>query len=287
MIIGENRNTVIQNIKTACENRTFYSKVETNDPTLSKTESDRIVFGYAENRDTLPFKVKASVARRIADIATYALNRNTEIIGLEKLCDIDGGAIITSNHFSPIENTGIRLAVKKAGKKRLNIVSQETNLAMTGIIGFLMKYADIIPISDNKDYLMHTFPEILSSLLQNKEFVLIYPEQEMWFNYKKPRPPKRGAYYYAAKFSVPIISCFITMTDTEELDTSEFRKVKFTVHILDVIKPNPSLSVKENSQIMLEKDYRLKTSAYESFYGKQLSYTFSCDDIGGWIGDGI
>ena len=30
----------------------------------------------------------------------------------------------------------------------------------------------------------------LEKLFQKKHFVLIYPEEEMWFNYKKPRPRK-------------------------------------------------------------------------------------------------
>ena len=285
MIIGKNRNAVIENIKSAANNGDFHIKVEVDDPILTRKQSDEIVYRYSENRKTLTYKIKSFFARRIANILTAALNRNTEIVGLEKARGISGGAIITSNHFSPIENTGIRHIVRKLGKKRINIVSQETNLAMSGIIGFLMNYADIIPISDNFHYTQREFTSVLEELINKKEYVLIYPEQEMWFNYRKPRPPKRGAYYYAARLNVPVISCFIEMRDLEKMDGQDFHKVKFIVHVLDVLYPDPKKSVKLSSEEMCRADYELKKSAYEKAYGKTLDYTFEKTDIAGWTGE--
>ena len=114
-------------------------------------------------------------------------------------------------------------------------VSQDTNFAMKGFLGFLMRYADEIPVSKDKDYMERHFYRTLNNLLVNKkEYILIYPEQEMWFNYRKPRPPKRGAYFYAAKFNVPIISCFVEMKDMDKDDTEEFKRVKYVLHILDL-----------------------------------------------------
>ena len=82
---------------------------------------------------------------------------------------------------------------------------------------------------------------------------MIYPEQEMWFNYRKPRYLKPGAYYYASKYNVPIISCFIEIID------------------------------KENAAWMSERDYSQKKEAYEKAYNKKLDYKFEDDDIAGWI----
>lgn len=285
MIIGENRRAVIENIKNAAESGDFYAKVELGDPCLTKEQSDAIVQRYLDRRDTLGYKIKASFARLCANILTFVINRDTEIIGLEKLYDISGGAIVTSNHFSPVENTCIRLITKKLGKKRINIVSQETNLAMKGVFGFLMNYADVIPISSNLRYLGGKFPAMVEQLLKNDEYILIYPEQEMWFNYRKPRPPKRGPFYYAARFNVPVICCFVEMRDMPTHDTDEFKKVQFAVHILDVLYPDPDKSVKENSEVMCAKDYMLKKQAYEKVYGKPLEYTFESSDIAGWTGE--
>lgn len=283
MIIGDNREAVIENIKVAAENGDFHSKVEINDPNLTPEQSKAILDRYVQNRRKTSFKAKTLLARQAANLLTFALNRNSEITGIENALSIKGGAIVTSNHFSPVENTAVRLVVKKLGKKRINIVSQETNLAMPGAIGFLMNYADIIPIAEDKNYLKNDFPEIIKSLIQKNEYVLIYPEQEMWFNYRKPRPFKRGAYYYAAKLGVPVISIFVEMQDLNEKDTDEFNKVKFKIHILKTIYPDPEKSVKENSVLMCEEDYAQKKAAYEKAYGKPLDYTFQNSDIAGWV----
>lgn len=284
MIIGDKRELVIENISTAAEKGDFHSKVELNDPVLTHEESDRIIENYLEKSDTLPFRAKTYVARKLANMLTRTLNRDTEITGLENIEELTGGAIITSNHFSPLDNTVVRHLTRKLGKKRINIVSQETNLAMSGVVGFLMNYADIIPIADNKHYMQREFVSILSQLLDNDEYVLIYPEQEMWFNYRKPRPLKRGAYYYAAKLGVPVVSCFVEMQNLPEEDTEGFCKVKYTIHILPTIYPDKNKTVKENSIEMCRRDYEQKKQAYEKAYNKPLVYTFEEDDIAGWMG---
>ncbi len=284
MIIGDNRAAVIENIRRSAESGDFFAKVETNDPVLTTEESNKIIQEYLKNRNTASFRLKTCAARQVANFLTFALNRNTEIVGLEKAKNVSGGAIITSNHFSPIENTGIRLIARRLGRKRINIVSQETNLAMPGFIGFLMNYADIVPISDNIHYTQREFLGVLSELMKKDEFVLIYPEEEMWFNYRKPRPPKPGAFYYASRLNVPVISCFIEMRDLPEMDNKEFHKVKFIVHVLDVLTPDPQKSVKENCAEMQSTDYALKKAIYENVYGKPLDYSFEPSDIAGWVG---
>ena len=259
MIIGDNRTAVIDNIRTAAESSDFYAKVELNDPILTDGESKEIVNRYLANRKKSGYKLKSKVACAMADLAMLYINKETEIVGAEKLSELKGGAFITSNHFSPIENTVVRYAVKKCLKKKLAIISQVTNFAMTGIIGFLMNYANTVPLSGDMQYMSRNFMDILAERLSKNEVILIYPEQEMWFNYRKPRPPKRGAYHFAAKLNAPVISCFVEIADTSKKDTDEFYKVKYRIHILDVLFPDSALSAKVNSQNMCEKDYSLIT----------------------------
>ncbi len=78
--------------------------------------------------------INNKIARGIVELIMHSQNKTTKIIGMENIKDIEGGAIITSNHFNPIDNIVIRKFAKKAGKKRLYIVGQETNLAMKGIL---------------------------------------------------------------------------------------------------------------------------------------------------------
>lgn len=280
-----NRLEVIKNIKTYSELGEFHNKVETNDPVLSQSESREITDKYVRNRNKLSFRLKRDAATAIANAATSVINRDTKIIGLEKIPSDLKGAIITSNHFSPFENTVIRLLTRKLNKK-LNIISQTTNFAMSGIVGFLMNYADTVPISSDPHYLARDLFSILKEKIVEKgEAVLLYPEQEMWYNYRKPRPPKKGAYYYSSKLNVPVVSCFVEVIDTDKNLNDNFNKVKYVLHILGVLYPDLSLGAKGASEKLAEEDYNLKIKCYEKVYNKKLDYTFEPSDIAGFKGE--
>ena len=284
-MIGKNRRAVIENIKNASKAQDFYRKVETDDPVLTVAEAREITDGYIASRNKLGHKFKSFFARRIANIGSEILNKNTEIVGEENLPETLAGVLITSNHFGPLENTIIRHFVRRHGQKKLNVISQVTNFAMSGIIGFLMKYGDTIPLSEDFRYLTRDFMDVLEELMKKKQTVLIYPEQEMWFNYRKPRPLKRGAYHFASKLGVPIVSCFVEIIDTADMETEEFYKTKYRLHILGTLYPDPQKTVKQNSEELCTIDYELKKAAYEKAYKKPLTYDFECTDIAGWVGD--
>lgn len=285
MIIGENRKAVIENIKRYAESEQFHNKVEVNDPNLTAEQSRKITDNYIENRNRVLYKFKKCLGVWLAKAATCLINKDTEIIGLDKIPNDLGGVLITSNHFSPLENTVIRHLTNKLGRKDLGIISQTSNFAMKGLVGYLMNYADTIPISTEPRYLARDFLSLLKErLVDKKHAILLYPEQEMWFNYRKPRPPKYGAYFFASKLNVPIVSCFVEMVDLTEDDTPEFKKVKYILHVLDVLYPDPQKSVRENTEFLSHTDYTLKKNCYESVYGKELTYTFENSDIAGWKG---
>ncbi len=254
MIIGGSKKEVVANIKNAADNGRFNDKVEIGDPELDSTRRKKLLGKYVKQRNEIPYHYRNWLARRIVDFITFGVNANTKVVGAEKIKHIKSGAIITSNHFNPVDTTIIR-------------------------------YADEIPVSKDKDYMERHFYRTLNNLLVNKkEYILIYPEQEMWFNYRKPRPPKRGAYFYAAKFNVPIISCFVEMKDMDKDDTEEFKRVKYVLHILDPIYPDPEKNERDNSFDMMKKDYEQKKAAYEQIYKRPLDYAFSDSDIAGWKG---
>lgn len=282
MIIGNNKDLVIENIKKRVEEKEFNAKVEVDDPKLSANERNKLINDYLKNRETMSYKAKNMIAKGIINCVSWSQNRETEILGLENIQDIDNGAIITSNHFNPLDNLVVKKLVSNVKGKHLYIVGQDTNLAMTGIVGFIMNYSDIILISSDVDYMKSDFQDIMKETLDKGEFVLIYPEQEMWFNYRKPRPLKLGAYHYAAKFGVPIISCFVEIIDKDEMDNDEFSKLKYVMHVLKPIYPDKNKTAKENSKIMMNIDYNQKKEAYEKAYNKKLDYKFENQDIAGW-----
>ncbi|MCD7943295.1 MAG: 1-acyl-sn-glycerol-3-phosphate acyltransferase [Clostridia bacterium] len=286
MIIGDNKDLVIDNIKRCAESGQFHEKVEVDDPNLTREQKRDIARRHMAARKTKRYREKNRFARFILGVGGRFINISTKIDGLDRLSSIKGGAIVTSNHFNPLDNTAVWTAVRKSGRKRLYIVSQDTNLAMTGFIGFLMKYSDIVPITSDYHYMAGPFIKALCSLVESGQFVLIYPEQEMWFNYKKPRPPRPGAYYYAAKFGVPIVSCFVEIKNRSKKENDSFYKTSYIVHILPTIHPDPNLTVRQNSSAMMTLDYKQKAEAYEDAYGKKLDYKFEDDDIAGWIPHG-
>lgn len=288
MLIFPNRKQVIDNIKQNLADHEYNKKVEIGDPQLTLEESMKRINEYYRKRTTLIGKVKNLCARGLYGAITKIENSTTEIIGMENLQVLkpNQGAIITSNHFNPLENTIIESLVKKTKThKHLYIISQDTNLEMKGLVGFFMNNLDIIPMSKSINYLGRQFPQKLHEVIDNGDYILIYPEEEMWFNYRKPRPPKRGTYYYAAKINAPIISCFVELRnlDSFEPKTAEkIHRVKAILHVLPVIFPDSNKSVKENSYLMMNKDYEQKKAAYEQAYNKPLTYEFDPEDIAGW-----
>jgi len=282
-MIGSSKDKVIDNIRKATQKGEYNAKVEIGDPNLTQKQEEQIIEKYINRQDKISYKIKTRIARIIISIGTRIINKETKIVGIENIQNIDTGAIITSNHFNPLDNLIIQKLIRKLGRKRVYIVSQVSNFAMDGFIGFMMNYSDTIPLSKQVSFMKKQFAKLIKSKLKQNEYILIYPEEEMWFNYKKPRPLKQGAYYYAAKNNVPVISCFVEMIDTEESDTPEFYKVKYVLHILEPIYPDYNKTAKENSLIMMEKDYKQKKEAYEQAYNKKLDYQFELEDIAGWI----
>ncbi len=286
MMIGKHKDKVINNIKEAVKNRDFNCKVEVDDPTPSAEELSEKLNRYMKRHLKITYKLCNLCARGIIDMAAKILQYKTTIEGIEHISDLQGGAIVTSNHFHPLDNLIVRQAMRRVGNKRLFIVSQDTNLFMKGLAGFLMNYADIIPISDSRQYMNGYFSSRIANILEKNQWILIYPEQEMWYQYRKPRPPKRGAYYYAARNNVPIISCFVELQTVPEKETDMFYKTRYVMHVLKPIYPDAERSRRENSIYMMETDYRQKAEAYEQAYGKRLTYVFENWDIAGLAAQG-
>ena len=286
MIIGGSKKEVIKNIQKNVKNNELNKKVEVNDPVLNNEELDKALkrfYGIRKNK--FIYFLESRFAYTFVDILGLKLNKSIKIEGLENIKDINEGAIITSNHFNPLDNMAIRKLIKQRYKKNFYIVSQETNLAMPGFLGYLMNSLNIIPLCKGPNYIINTFKPELKKVLDKNNYVLIYPEEEMWFNYRKPRPCKRGAYQFAAEANVPIISCFVEIRDTERIDNEEFKEVEYIVHVLKPIYPDKKKSARENSKIMAEIDYKQKKEAYEKAYNKKLDYTFSYEDIAGFRKD--
>lgn len=284
MIIGGSKKEVINNIKKNIENNELNKKVEIGDPNLSEDEIQKYINDFYRNKKKLSYFFKNKIANKTVKKISKELYPDIKINGLEKLdlADLSNGAIITSNHFNPLDSYNIRKIVEEKLHKKLYIVVQDTNLAMPGFLGFLFNNIEVIPLSKSPNYIIKKFVPELKKILSKGDFILIYPEEEMWFNYKLPRPCKRGAYQFAHELDVPVISCFVKMTDTNITDNNEFNIVKYDVFINKVIYPEKNESIKSDSRKMAEVDYETRKKAYEDAYNKELKYEFDIKDIAGW-----
>ncbi len=284
MIIGGSKRCVIENIKTNTRNNELNKKVEIGDPNLTDEEREKYIKDFYKNKKKLNYFIKHHIANKTVKKIAKELYPDILVkdISLLKNVDLSKGAIFTSNHFNPLDSYNIRRIVEETLHKKLYIVVQDTNLAMPGFLGFLFNNIDVVPLSKSPNYIIKKFIPELKKILSKGDFVLIYPEEEMWFNYRLPRPCKRGAYQFAHELDVPVVSCFVKMVDTPIADNEEFNKVKYEVSVNKVIFPEVMESAKSDSIKMAEVDYNARKKAYEKAYNKKLSYDFDISDIAGW-----
>lgn len=283
MIIGGDRLKVIENIKKNVKNKAFHAKAEIGDPVLSKEESKKIVDRFWKDSQKFSHKVINLFTRGAFDLGTLILTWGDKIDNPYKIKHIPS-AFVTSNHYNQFDSLPVKKLALRS-HKRLYFIIEDTNLLLPSWIGFMMRNVDSIPLSKTIRYLGRDFPRHLTDIFAKDNWVLIYPEQEMWFNYRKPRPLQKGAYFYAAKLNVPIISCFVEIQDLPgyEKGHPEFHKTRRILHVLPTIYPDPNLTVNQNARRMRDIDYLQKKKAYEKAYGKKLDYTFSNDDIAGFV----
>lgn len=196
-----------------------------------------------------------------------------KVVGIENFTRVDGGAIITCNHFNPCDNYAVWRAIKPyMGKHKLYKVIREGNFTnFPNPIGFFFKHCNTLPLSSNTET-MKKFMAAMSTLLKKGEKILIFPEQEMWWNYKKPRPCKNGAYRFAVTNDVPIIPMFITMRDSDNYDKDGFKVQKYTVNIMPAIYPRKDLDKKSNIEYLKSENYKKWVETYETFYKTKLTY---------------
>lgn len=197
-----------------------------------------------------------------------------DIKGLEYVSSIKGGAIVTCNHFNLRDNYAVYRAMRPALKKhqRLYKVIKESNYTnFKGPVRLMMRHGNTLPLSSSTET-MKCFYKGITELLNRGEKILIYPEQSMWWNYRKPRPLKIGAYKIAVANNVPILPVFITMTDSSILDDDGFFVQEYHINFLPPIYPDSNLTPKENAQAMSEQNYNLWVKTYEDFYKEKLTF---------------
>lgn len=225
-------------------------------------------------------KLKTKIAFRIAHRFVNNLIKEKkfiikEMIGLENFKEMNSGAVITCNHFNAFDSFAIQLAYEAGGQPNRSfwrVIREGNYTSFPGFYGFLMRHCNTLPLSSNRDT-MKKFISATNQLIQDGNYVLFYPEQSMWWNYRKPKPLKTGAFMFAAKNDAPVLPCFITMKDSDVMGEDGFYVQEYTIHIAKPIYPNPDLKGKKQIEYMMHKNEEIWKEIYEREYHIALSYT--------------
>ena len=229
---------------------------------------------------TFTKKMKTKVAFKIAYKFVNNLIKDKKLIikeikGIENFKALDSGAIITCNHFNAFDSFAIQIAYDAAEQPKREfwrVIREGNYTSFPGFYGFLMRHCNTLPLSSNFDT-MKKFFTAMDKLLKDGHFVLFYPEQSMWWNYRKPKPLKKGAYVCAVRNSVPVLPCFITMKDSDIMGEDGFYVQEYTIHISEPIYPQSGLSSAKQANFMMKKNYELWKEIYEKEYHIPISYT--------------
>ncbi len=197
-----------------------------------------------------------------------------EIRGIENFTAVEGGKLVTCNHFSVGDNYAVWVALREhmGGKLLYKVIREGNYTNPPKPFGMMMRHCNTLPLS-SQAATMRKFLKAVKVLLGRGETILIYPEQGMWWNYRKPRPMQEGAFDLAVLNKTPIVPIFITMEDTDTMDGDGFPVQAFTVHILPAIYPDETLPRAERKDKMRQENYDAWVKTYEEFYQKPLVYS--------------
>ncbi len=267
---------VLKKIQQLELDRKFDVDVEDDPPTIVLTPEN---IDYL--RTTMTSKIKRIFANKVGEKFLDNLLKNNKLIikeikGMENISELNTGAILTCNHFNPFDCFTIEKTFRLSGQaktRRLHKVIREGNYTnFPGLYGFFFRNCDTLPLSSNKRTMVE-FMKAVDTLLQKGDFILIYPEQSMWWNYRKPKPLKHGAFKMAVRNNVPILPIFITMEDSDIIGEDGFPIQEYTVNVSKPIYPDLNLSQRERTEKMLNENFEIWKKIYEDFYGISLEYT--------------
>lgn len=147
------------------------------------------------------------------------------------------GVITVSNHIHHLDCVLLRQALNF---KDLYVTGALHN-NKKGLIGMFIRKAGFLPLSPNPSA-QKNFYKAVETLVQKKSAVQFYAERSMWLNYPKPRPMKKGAFYYAVKFNCPILPIYFCPKPSQGI-RKKLRLNKIDIYILPPIFPDPMLDI--------------------------------------------
>ncbi len=272
---AQDRLDVLKKIEELEKNGIFDKDVENDPPTIELKPEDIDYFKRGLINNLKRYFTYKAAGKMLNNLKKAGMFRFEKIVGLENIQSVSTGAIVTCNHFGAIDSFLIDQTFRaaKMKHKRMYKVIREGNYTNPPE-GFapIMRNCDTLPLSQNKET-MKKFLRATNQLLQKGNFVLVYPEESMWWNYRKPRPLKNGAFRFAVKNHVPVIPMFVTMQDSEQIGPDGFPIQIYTMHIEKPIYADQNLDDKQNIEKLKQLNFDLWKNIYEQTYNLPLTYT--------------
>ena len=269
----------------------FYLDINEDPPTIP-LDPDKVDY----LRSKISSKIKSKITTKYGEHLVKKLIKKKQliikdIVGIENMQDVKTGAILTCNHFNPYDSFTMELVFRKSrqnmSKKIYKIIREGNYTNFPGLYGFFFRNCDTLPLGSTKKA-MSCLISSVDTILKRGNFVLIYPEQSMWWNYKQPKPLKNGSFNFAVKSDVPVIPSFITFCDSDVIGEDGKPVQEYTVHIGKPIYPDKNLSAKENMNMMRNMNYAFWKETYEKVYGKKLKYsTIKYDELPKYVDETI
>lgn len=266
---------VLERIRQLERQGRFDVDAEEDPPTLPLEPED---IDYLRVKTLSRMKVKLSYAlggRFVDGLLADGKLVLKEIRGMEHLIGLEGGAILTCNHFNPFDCFIVehlfRICGQRERRQLFKVIREGNYTNFPGFYGFLFRNCNTLPLSRNRKTMYH-FLRAVDTILQRGDFILIYPEQSLWWNYRKPRPLKSGAYRFAAKNRVPVLPIFIAMEDGDAIGADGFPMQEYTVFIEAPLYPREGLAERAKADAMREENFAVWKQNYEAFYGVALEY---------------
>lgn len=270
---SEHKLELLRRIKELEKKELWHLDVE-DDPETYPLMPDQIDY----LNEKLISKIKNKIANRAGTKFFDKMIANRQLIikevkGIENYTAVEGGKLVTCNHFSPCDNYAVWIALRDymGGKMLYKVIREGNYTNPPKPFGLFMRHCNTLPLSSQMST-MKKFSKAIKTLLGRGETILIYPEQSMWWNYRKPKPMQDGAFALAVRNNTPIVPIFITMTDSDVIDGDGFPVQEYTLNILPAIYPDESLPTVERKEKMRRENYDAWVKVYEEFYGKPLVY---------------
>ena len=228
----------------------------------------------------LSSKIKTKIAYKLArkflnKIIDDRMLVIKDIKGIENWQSLKTGAVITCNHFNAFDSFAMQVCYEASGQnkkhKMFKVIREGNYTNFPGLFGYLMRHCYTLPLSSNRQTMIK-FIKAVNTVLSRGDYVLVYPEQSMWWNYRKPRPLKDGAFKFAISNDVPVLPIFITMEDGDRMGPDGFPIQEYTIHVCKPIYPNVNKDRAQNIANMRDANYEAWKQVYEKTYGIPLTY---------------